>query len=100
MAEDKTLSFDSELLLLAKLFGYQIKEGAIYFLDSPGARTFNPLREAARMMAGTRRRAPEPNVQTICVTPPSTALHRHCHRIADNTRCDCRASRCPRSGEG
>ncbi|MGB2705616.1 MAG: nucleoside-diphosphate kinase [Candidatus Omnitrophota bacterium] len=49
-AKDRTLAFDTELLLLAKLAGYHISETPIYWYESVGARTFNMSREAPKMV--------------------------------------------------
>ncbi|MCM8788126.1 MAG: glycosyltransferase, partial [Candidatus Omnitrophica bacterium] len=50
--KDRTLSFDTELLLLSILAGYKIKEVPIIWVDSAQARTFSMLKEAPKMLWG------------------------------------------------
>lgn len=51
-ARDNGFSFDTELLLLSKLAGYEISEHAIVWIDSPDATKLSMLRDAPRMFWG------------------------------------------------
>ena len=52
LAKDKTLSFDTELLLLSIINGYDIEEVPIHWYDSPQERKFNMFKESFRMLGG------------------------------------------------